>query len=205
MRRCPGTEAAYRRLAEGPTMERGRGPGPGPGPARGLDRVASVLVVGLSVGLGIGLGRAEGVAVQGPSDGGEGARQWPEVSDFVARFCSKRVQFSHVRVFSDSRNVQKRATKTDTSGHCIEGAAPPQLAKPGSGLELTRVGSCPDSACAVKGAPGGMGVAGPKPSDAGEGEASSHRTKPWLVPAGSPLVWGPAQNQPALLMAAAQG
>ena len=30
-----------------------------------------------------------------------------------------RVQFSHVRVFSDSRNVQKRATKSDTSGHCL--------------------------------------------------------------------------------------
>ena len=31
----------------------------------------------------------------------------------------ERVQFSHVRVFSDSRNVQKRATKSDTSGHCL--------------------------------------------------------------------------------------
>ena len=30
-----------------------------------------------------------------------------------------RVQFSHVRVFSDSRIVQKRATKSDTSGHCL--------------------------------------------------------------------------------------
>ena len=30
-----------------------------------------------------------------------------------------RVQFSHVRVFSDSRNVQKRATRSDTSGHCL--------------------------------------------------------------------------------------
>ena len=27
------------------------------------------------------------------------------------------VQFSHVRVFSDSSNVQKRATKSDTSVH----------------------------------------------------------------------------------------
>ena len=57
-------------------------------------------------------------------------RQWPEVLDFVARFCTsresentrtcdrakrtrtcdraKRVKFSHVRVFSDSRNVQKK-------------------------------------------------------------------------------------------------
>ena len=32
---------------------------------------------------------------------------------------AKHVQFSHVRVFSDSRNVQKRATKSDTSGHCL--------------------------------------------------------------------------------------
>ena len=31
----------------------------------------------------------------------------------------KRVRFSHVRVFSDSRNLQKRATKSDTSGHCL--------------------------------------------------------------------------------------
>ena len=30
-----------------------------------------------------------------------------------------RVRFSHVRVFSDSRNVQKRATKSETSGHCL--------------------------------------------------------------------------------------
>ena len=29
------------------------------------------------------------------------------------------VRFSHVRVFSDLRNVQKRATKSDTSGHCL--------------------------------------------------------------------------------------
>ena len=31
-----------------------------------------------------------------------------------------RVRFSHGSVFSDSRNVQKRATKSDTSGHCVE-------------------------------------------------------------------------------------
>ena len=29
------------------------------------------------------------------------------------------VRFSHVRVFSDLRNVQKRATKSVTSGHCL--------------------------------------------------------------------------------------
>ena len=36
---------------------------------------------------------------------------------FVSHFF--RVQFSHGRVFSDSRNVQKRATKSDISGHCL--------------------------------------------------------------------------------------
>ena len=66
-----------------------------------------------------------------------GPRQWPEVSDFVACFCTLResentrtcenctcfqkthgrelhafcVQFSHVRVFCDSRNVQKSVTR----------------------------------------------------------------------------------------------
>ena len=30
-----------------------------------------------------------------------------------------RVQFLHVRVFSDSRTMQKRATKSGTSGHCL--------------------------------------------------------------------------------------
>ena len=33
---------------------------------------------------------------------------------------SVRVRFSHVRVLFDSRNVQKRATKSDTSGHCLQ-------------------------------------------------------------------------------------
>ena len=40
----------------------------------------------------------------------------------VTLFCTlreKSVRFSHVRVFSDSRNVQKRATKSDTSGNCL--------------------------------------------------------------------------------------
>ena len=61
-------------------------------------------------------------------------RQWPEVYDLCHTFLHvarvkkhtavreshvKRVQFSNVRVFSDSRNVQKRATKPDTSGHCL--------------------------------------------------------------------------------------
>ena len=90
----------------GPTMERGRGPGPWPGPSRGLDRVASVLGVGRSGGLGISPSRAARVAVQGPSDTGEGA-------------------------------------------------APAQLSKLGSGRKPTRVGSGPDSACDLRGAPGG--------------------------------------------------
>ena len=44
-----------------------------------------------------------------------------------------RVQFSHVRVFFDSRNVQKSVTKSDTSGHCLEAfkrLMPQRLAKP---------------------------------------------------------------------------
>ena len=80
------------------------------------------------------------------------SRQWPKVSDFVARFCTlresentlpctrarkhtakshalrvrishgrvlKRVQILHGSVFSDLHNVQKRATKSDTLGHCL--------------------------------------------------------------------------------------
>jgi len=110
-------------------MERGRGRGPGPGPSRGLDRVASVLGVGRSVGLGIGPGRAEGVAVQGQSNIGEGP-------------------------------------------------APPQLSKPGSGRKSTRVGSSPESACALKGAPGGKGGRRSRPSDAVESAASLCRAEP---------------------------
>ena len=45
------------------------------------------------------------------------------MSHFFARVSREmhafRVHFSHVRVFSDTRNVQKRATKSDTSGHCL--------------------------------------------------------------------------------------
>ena len=39
-----------------------------------------------------------------------------------------------------------------------EGAVPPKPSKPGSGRKPTRVGSGPDSACALKGAQGGKGV-----------------------------------------------
>ena len=55
------------------------------------------------------------------------------------------------------------------------GCSPSCRAKPGSGWEPVPVGSCPDSAdsaCAAGGPQGCMGVAGPKPSDAGEGAAS---------------------------------
>ena len=89
-------------------MEQGCGPGPERRPSRGLDGVASVRGVGRRVGLGIDPSRAESVAVQGPSDTGEGA-------------------------------------------------APPQLSKPGSGRKSTRVGSSPESACAAGGAQGGKG------------------------------------------------
>ena len=44
-----------------------------------------------------------------------------------ARIARKRVQFSHVHVFSDSRNVHKRATKPDTSGHCLQITKQPGL------------------------------------------------------------------------------
>ena len=45
-------------------------------------------------------------------------RQWPEVYD-LCHTLLKRVRFAHVRVCFHSRNVQKRATKSDTSGHCL--------------------------------------------------------------------------------------
>ena len=71
------------------------------------------------------------------------------------------------------------------------GRSYPHRAKLGTGREPTRVGSCPDSACAVEGAPGCMGIAGPKPSDAVESAASQQYGR-----AGSPLELGPAQVQP---------
>ena len=53
----------------------------------------------------------------------------------------------------------------------VGSASPRPRAKPWSaqGREPTRVGSCPESACAAEGAPGCKGVAGPKPSVAGGG------------------------------------
>ena len=42
------------------------------------------------------------------------------MSHFFARCANrKRVRFLHGRVFFGSRNVQKRATKSDNSGHCL--------------------------------------------------------------------------------------
>ena len=57
----------------------------------------------------------------------------------------------------------------------VGSASPRPRAKPGSvqGREPTRVGSCPESACAGEGAPGCKGVAGSNPSVAGEGAASA--------------------------------
>ena len=49
------------------------------------------------------------------------------MSHFFARFASQKT-YGHARIardsrmaegFFDSRNVQKRATKVDTSGHCL--------------------------------------------------------------------------------------
>ena len=55
----------------------------------------------------------------------------------------------------------------------VEGPASPCPANPGSGREPTRVGSGPHSTSAARGALGCMGVTGSKPSDEGEGAASS--------------------------------
>ena len=59
----------------------------------------------------------------------------------------------------------------------VGSASPRPRAKPGSvqGREPTRVGSCPESACAAEGAPGCKGVARPKPSIAGGGCSLSPR------------------------------
>ena len=53
--------------------------------------------------------------------------------------CPKSVRISHVREFLDSCNMQKRATKSDTSGHCLL-SAHRVLRKPGGGR------GCPDVA-----------------------------------------------------------
>ena len=70
-------------------------------------------------------------------------RQWPEVSDFVARFCTfklresentrpceKRVRFSHGRVFLTRATCKNVWHKSYTSGHCLPAAA--QATTPGN-------------------------------------------------------------------------
>ena len=52
-----------------------------------------------------------------------------------------------------------------------EGTTSPYRAKPGSGREHTRVGSCQNTACTAEGAPGGKGVSWLKPGGSGEGAA----------------------------------
>ena len=38
----------------------------------------------------------------------------------MSHIFARCTRFSHGRRFFDSRNVQKRATKSDTSGHCLK-------------------------------------------------------------------------------------
>ena len=113
-------------------MERGRGRGPGPGPSRGLDRVASVLGVGRSVGLGIGPGRAEGVAVQGQSNIGEGPAP-PQLSKPGSGRKAACVESGLASAYAleGARGGKGVAGQgpSDTGG----AAAPPRWAKPGSG------------------------------------------------------------------------
>ena len=69
----------------------------------------------------------------------------------------------------------------------------PRRAKPGSGREPTRVGSCPGSAFAAEGEPWGTGVARPKPSK--QGMAAHGAAIPTLRSPGraeTPLGWSPA-------------
>ena len=77
-----------------------------------------------------------------------------------------------------------------------EEATSPSRAKPGSGREPTWVGSCRDSACALK-----TGWASQGRSRAKQGWVQpppAPGRSPGLSRAGSPLGWGPAQGQPAL-------
>ena len=90
-----------------------------------------------------------------PSDAGEGAA------------CPHRAKPG------SGREPTRVGSDSGTRGSSL---SPPSEAR--SGRERTRVGSGPDSACAAEGAPGGKGVAGPKPSDAGKGAACPHRAKP---------------------------
>ena len=66
-------------------------------------------------------GLSEPARSQGPLS----ARARGTPSRYMIRCASQFLaQFSHVRVFSDLRNVQKRVTNSDTSGHCLGPDAP---------------------------------------------------------------------------------
>ena len=64
------------------------------------------------------------------------------------------------------------------------------------------MGSCPASACALEDAPGDEGVAGPKPSHAGEGAASPRRAKPG---SSREPTWVGSCSDPACALKAAPG
>ena len=72
------------------------------------------------------------------------------------------VRFSLGRVFSDSRNVQKQATKSDTSGHCLLATnfgPGPEAAAEGctAGREVCFLRSSPPSRRRLQAWPGGGG------------------------------------------------
>ena len=80
------------------------------------------------------------------------------------------------------RRARRQGHRRAEAERLRRGSSLSQLGKAGSGREPTRVGSCRDSACAPKAAPGFMGVAGQQPSKAGVGSASpSPRAKPGSV------------------------
>ena len=168
MRRGPGTEDAYRSLTEGRPMERGRGPGPGPGLSRGLDRVASgVLGVGRSVRLGIGPSRAKGRGGSSPSPTSkpESGRKPNRVGSGLA--WQIQPARSKARKAACGSPCKGRATRGERS-LSLPGGARVGKGTHSRGLRPS-AGPLPRS----KARPGGEGVATPKPSDSGEGAASS--------------------------------
>ena len=120
MRRGPVTEAAYRRPTKGGTTE---------------------LRIGRSVGLGIGPGPAEGAAVQGPSDTGEGAappqRSKPGSGRRPNRVGPCPASACALEGAPGGKGVAGRGP-SEVRG----GAASPRRAEPGSGREPTRLRSC---------------------------------------------------------------
>ena len=166
-------------------MERGRGRGPGPGPSRGLDRVASVLGVGRSVGLGIGPGRAEGVAVQGQSNIGEGPAP-PQLSKPGSGRKAACVESGLASAYAleGARGGKGVAGQgpSDTGG----AAAPPRWAKPGSGGREPSPGPAPPPSRARK--RGQATMASPGKGRATQGRAQPLPASP--VQARHPLTWG---------------